>query len=106
MRNVVIRAYADRNNEVVRELLANGAPLQPDQLSAITDIHIKVGEVCLKRSTGEILEADGVITVRLGDHVPPGVHKAYLTVFSLDKTDGEAWEWWTLIVDQWPVCAN
>lgn len=104
MRNNVIRAYAPRDNEVVRELLIDGNSLTTEQQNAITDVHIHIGDVCIKMSDGDITLDGGVITVRLGKFVDAGVHKAKVTVYSIDHQDGIAWEYWLVIVEAWEVC--
>lgn len=106
MAPVVIRAYAERDNEIRRELLDDGEPLSVDQLSAITDVIIRAGDVCLSLTGGEIQIQDGVITAKLGKSLEPGAHDAWLTVKSTDYPDGVAWEKWFIVVSSWPVCAE
>ena len=106
MTPVVIRASAERDNEIRRELLDGGEPLEVDQLSAITDVIIRAGDVCLSLTGGEIQLQDGVISAKLGKSLEPGAYPAWLTVKSTDHPDGVAWEKWFIVVDSWPVCVE
>lgn len=106
MTPVTVRAYAGRDNEIRRELLADGVPLSPEQLQSITDVIIQVGDDCLTMTGGDIELAEGVVIARLGQVIDEGGHRAWLTVRSLDYPAGVAWEEWYVMVLRWPACQS
>ena len=102
---ITLTAYRGRDHEVVRELLADGEPLIESQYQGITDVQLHVNGTCLKESEGQITREDGVIRVRLGNHLTEtGTTTGYLTVFDVEKTNGAPWEEWRIRVVDWPVC--
>ena len=99
-------AYVDRDNSIVRGLTVYGETLSTEQLKAIVQISVTVGN-----TTFNTVANPDLVLLKNGDVVfypgrmslPAGHYPVYITVFDAAGGSGIGWDTFNLHVQVWPT---
>lgn len=100
--------YRERNNEIILQLQAAGAPLAaPD---SIASVEVNIGAVWADTASSFITydDEDGTLTLALGRvaefaALPDGVYQVEVTGFAVDDEKGIAFGFFLIYLRDWGV---